>query len=122
MRRVIQRKRTCNKMNANLTSRWARMTGIWAGVWLAAVMLLAVLSGAAIAFTTPPTIDTTPPAITTAPQVVYVSDGSASIRWVTDEIADSTVSYGVTGAALSIIGADIERKTEPLITLTGLAP
>jgi chitodextrinase len=87
-----------------------------------AALLLAFASGTALAFTTPPAIDTTPPVITSAPQVLYVSNNSATIRWVTDEIADSTVTYGVTGGPLNLVTAEVLRRAEHLITLTGLAP
>ena len=93
----------------------------------AAVVLLCVLAVpparlafAASSFVTPPTVDATAPVISAGPTVVSVTDTTAIIRWVTDEIADSRVEYGV--SALTEFAIDTRRVTEHFVTLTNLAP
>jgi hypothetical protein len=75
--------------------------------------------GAIVTATLP---DTTPPVLAEGPQLVGVSDTSAVIRWATDEIADSRVSYGVQGGTRDLFAGDIAPTTEHVVVLTNLTP
>jgi hypothetical protein len=68
---------------------------------------------------TPPA-DTTPPSII-AVQAVAITDDQANITWQTDEPADSTVSYGTTGAYEDGVVGNPLLVTEHSIVLTGLS-
>ncbi|WP_298037211.1 fibronectin type III domain-containing protein [uncultured Desulfuromonas sp.] len=72
--------------------------------------------------TTNPDPDTAVPVITEGPAVIAVTDSTATLRWVTDEIADSRVSYGLQGGSLSLFAGDIAQVTEHVVVLTNLAP
>ena len=60
------------------------------------------------------------PVIVEGPEVVSLSDSEALIRWVTDEIADSRVEYGLQGQALDRFEGEIARTLEHLVLLTNL--
>ncbi|MBI4556661.1 MAG: fibronectin type III domain-containing protein [Candidatus Hydrogenedentes bacterium] len=66
--------------------------------------------------------DITPPVIVEGPTIVSVTDTTATVRWVTDELADTRVSYGLEGGALEGFTGDITYATEHLVVLTNLAP
>lgn len=67
--------------------------------------------------------DTTPPNITSGPDVVAISDGSATIHWTTDEIADSRVIYRLFGGLAFFPEVDdFSRDTDHLVVVTGLSP
>jgi len=62
------------------------------------------------AFATTSTADTTPPLITSGPFATGISDTQAVITWTTDEIADSQVSYGLSGGSLGLSAGSIEQR------------
>jgi hypothetical protein len=74
------------------------------------------------AVTTNPAPDTTPPAITGGPSVISRTDKMATIRWVTDEIADSKINYGLQGQSLNLSQGDITQEFEHIVVLTNLQP
>uniref|UniRef100_A0A831UBJ9 Fibronectin type-III domain-containing protein n=1 Tax=Geobacter metallireducens TaxID=28232 RepID=A0A831UBJ9_GEOME len=72
-------------------------------------------------FTTSATPDAAPPVITEGPTVMAVSETCAIIRWRTNEIADSRVSYG-TGGELNLFAGKTRQGIEHLVVLTNLVP
>ena len=72
--------------------------------------------------TTESVADTTAPLITEGPEVVGMSDASITLRWVTNEIADSLVSYGVQGQDMLQNTGEIKDVSEHILTLTNLTP
>ena len=72
-------------------------------------------------FTTNSDPDLTAPAILSGPEVVSVSASMVTIRWTTDEIADSRVEYGLQGQPLVLFAGDLTMTTEHVATLTNLA-
>ena len=98
----------------SITQLVGRIAILWLTLWL-------TTSSLAIAgFTTPPGIDGTAPTLTTAPQTVSVAQTSVTLRWVTNEIADSQVSFGPTGSGTTRVTGELEQVAEHLITLTNL--
>jgi hypothetical protein len=76
------------------------------------------LSGT-ISATTAATPDTTPPAITDLSVVVTTS--SATVRWSTNEAANSIVRFGRNAGSYENTTADVDNELNHEITLTGLA-
>jgi len=72
-------------------------------------------------FTTNSDPDLTAPAILSGPEVVSVSASMVTIRWTTDEIADSRVEYGLQGQPLGLFDGDLTMTTQHVATLTNLA-
>jgi hypothetical protein len=66
--------------------------------------------------------DAQAPAITRGPAAFDVAQTSATIRWNTDEDADSMVLYGVRRGAFNWTVADRTLTTAHAVTLTGLRP
>ena len=89
---------------------------------LAAVLMLASLSGDAFAgtFTTGSTSDGTPPQIVASPTARDITGSSAVIAWTTNELADSRVNYGPSTPLASVAG-DIEYSLQHGVTLTKLS-
>ncbi len=73
-----------------------------------------------VAFVTDEFPDETPPVISEGPLLVSITDTTALVRWVTDEISDSAVSYGQAGASLDYSAGEATHKSEHLILLTNL--
>lgn len=73
-------------------------------------------------FTTDTDPDTAAPLLVSGPEVISITDTMATIRWTTDEIADSRVEYGLQGQALSGFSGDVTLATEHMVTLTNLTP
>jgi hypothetical protein len=71
---------------------------------------------------TDPAADGIVPLISQGPEVIGISDTLVTLRWVTDEIADSMVSYGLQGQMLNLQAGDISDVTEHIIVLTNLTP
>ena len=74
------------------------------------------------AFTTNPAPDTAPPVITEGPEVLAVANTRATVRWVTNEIADSRVNYNLQGQPLNLFAGDIAQVFEHVVVLTNLQP
>ena len=72
-------------------------------------------------FHTELTQDTRKPVILEGPNVIYKTDDSATIHWLTDEPGDSVVDYGE-GLGLNLRVSDGARSTEHQITLADLTP
>ena len=72
-------------------------------------------------FTTEVAVDRTPPRILEGPAVISIADRTTTIRWRTDEPADSVVVYGADGV-LQTRHADPARVTEHQLTLVNLTP
>ena len=70
--------------------------------------------------TTPSSIDLTAPVISTAPAVIYQTDRTATISWVTNEAADAEISFGTSQTALDEVRSLPDLDTEHTITLTNL--
>ncbi len=87
---------------------------------------LADIGDSGYVFPTDVTTDSSPdeiaPLMIEGPEVIGTSDTTATLRWVTDEIADSLVSYGLQGQALSLQAGDISDVVEHIIVLTNLTP
>lgn len=66
--------------------------------------------------------DAMDPMISQGPDVIGVSDTTVTLRWVTDEIADSLVSYGLQGQSLNMQAGDIKDVFEHIVVLTNLSP
>lgn len=71
--------------------------------------------------TTPSDVDLSAPAISTTPSVIYKTDRSATIQWVTNEAADAEIAYGTAQADLELINSDPDFDTDHTITLTNLS-
>ncbi|HCR16673.1 MAG TPA: hypothetical protein DIU35_04245 [Candidatus Latescibacteria bacterium] len=71
---------------------------------------------------TPSDVDLSAPAISTAPSVIYKTDRSATVQWVTNEAADSELSFGTSQSDLDQVNSDPEFDTEHTLTLTNLTP
>jgi Ca2+-binding EF-hand superfamily protein len=77
-------------------------------------------SGEALVFTTEDTPDTQAPTIVDGPEVVGITDEGFTVRWTTDEPADSFVRYGPAGG---VERQEFQRnvpRTEHLVTIRGL--
>jgi Domain of unknown function (DUF4082)/Bacterial Ig-like domain/Purple acid Phosphatase, N-terminal domain len=72
------------------------------------------------AFTTPPR-DTTAPAISAA-RVEPLPDGTATVRWTTDEGADSRVEFGRSPQLLQSLRVDARAVADHEVVLTELEP
>jgi phosphodiesterase/alkaline phosphatase D-like protein len=70
--------------------------------------------------TTPSDVDLSAPAITTAPEVIYKTDRSVTVQWVTNEAADAELSFGTDQADLDQVSSDPDFDTEHTLTLTNL--
>ena len=79
-------------------------------------------SSVPLSFTTNLNPDTTPPVFTEAASVIAVSGRMALIRWVTDEIADTRLFYGLQGQTRMMFAGDLNRCLEHLVVLTNLDP
>jgi len=75
-----------------------------------------------LSFTTNLEPDVTPPHITEGPTVWVVTDRIAVVRWVTDEIGDTRVWYGLSAQGLSHFSGELMHKFEHVVILTGLTP
>ena len=65
--------------------------------------------------------DTVPPTITSGPTAIDITQTTASIQWLTDELSDSVVDYGLdTNLGTSV--SDPSWVVNHMITLTDLAP
>lgn len=73
-------------------------------------------------FTTNLEADTAAPIVTEGPEAISVTNTTAIIRWVTDEIADSRVSYGINGTGNTQFAGDISQTQVHQIALTNLSP
>ena len=74
----------------------------------------------ATGFTTGTQPDTTPPIITTNPVVTQINNTQAMITWTTNEIADSQISYHISGQPLNYTVGDIVQDFNHSIILTNL--
>ena len=71
--------------------------------------------------TTASEVDLTAPVISTTPAVIYKTDRSATIQWVTNEVATSEVSYGTSATELINVRSNPDFETEHTVTLTNLS-
>ncbi|QXM09169.1 fibronectin type III domain-containing protein [Geomonas subterranea] len=87
-------------------------------------MLSDAFVGAAggVGFITKSQPDRTAPVITSAPRTIVTTSTMARIQWVTDEIADSQVYYGLTGQSLTSSAGDIVKSAGHSVALTNLKP
>jgi len=81
-----------------------------------------VASDTPTGFTTSPGADITAPVITEGAAVIATTDNKATIRWVTNEIADSRVNYNVQGQPLNLFAGDIAQVFEHIVVITNLQP
>ena len=65
--------------------------------------------------------DTHKPVFVSGPSVVHKTDTTATIYWMTDELADTGVNYG-TALPLNNHRIDPDKKTEHRMTLVNLSP
>jgi len=80
------------------------------------------VTGVGLVFTTDAGPDVDPPRIVEGPDVVAITDEGFTLRWVTDELADSFVRFGESDSVGRREFQDNALATEHLITLRGLLP
>jgi len=71
--------------------------------------------------TTASDVDLSAPVISTAPAVIYQNDRQATIQWITNEVANSEVSYGTSATELINVRSNPDFETEHNVTLTNLS-
>jgi Tol biopolymer transport system component len=87
---------------------------------LSLLIAVAVSCGKGGSSVKPPAQDTTPPVITGGPTVRSLTDSSATITWVTDDLSNSVVQYSKDSSFGSAVG-DSAMVINHLIALAGLS-
>ncbi len=72
-------------------------------------------------FTTNSSADSDPPVITSGPDAAGITDTAATISWITDEVSDSVVEYGLDDS-YGQTASESADVTDHDVSLTGLSP
>ncbi len=75
-----------------------------------------------LVFVTSAEPDFAPPQIVTGPEVTNITHSKATIKWTTDELADSFVDYGLSENELYEVAGAAVDVLEHILTLTNLEP
>lgn len=113
---------SCTDMSGNTVVASAGTPSTLMALNYSFIMSDAFIGAPGVGFITKSQPDTTPPVITDTPRATAITSTMVRIHWVTDEIADSQVVYGLQSQNLSNSAGDIGKSAGHSVALTNLSP
>ncbi|GFO62797.1 fibronectin type III domain-containing protein [Geomonas paludis] len=113
---------SCTDMSGNTVVASAGKPSTYMAMNYSFILSDALVGASGKGFVTPSLPDITPPLITDTPRATVTTTTMARIHWLTDEIADSQVFYGLSGQSLSSFAGNITKSAGHSVALTNLSP
>lgn len=112
---------SCTDMDGNTVEASAGRPSTFFAFNFAYIFSDAIIGAGGSGFVSGSSPDVTPPLITVGPTATAITSTQTRITWTTDEIADSLVSYGLTGTGTPNTSGSLTQVTGHSVALTNLA-